>query len=67
MKSSCYLKNSTTVNQGFREEILKGMRNDEVTKVVLGDEIILKYSQSLHQRLAKNMVHDISQRMQQLG
>jgi len=43
------------------------MRNDEITEVALGDEIILKYDQGLHQRLSKTRAHDISQRIRQLG
>jgi len=67
LRGAVQIRNSTTVNQGFKNEVLKGMRNDDITTVVLGDEIILKYGQSLHQRLGKNRAHDISQRMRQLG
>ena len=55
------------VNDRFKADVLQGMRNDYITNIVLGDEIILKYGQHLHQRLGRNRAHDISQRMRQLA
>ena len=55
------------VNDKFKADVLQGMRNDCITKIVLGDAIILKYGQHLHQRLGRNRAHDISQRMRQLA
>jgi len=53
----------------FKQEVLKSMRFDEVTRTVLNDEMILKYGRSLHQRLvqSKSRCYTISQCMRKLA
>jgi len=60
-------QDTANVDQKFRCDILEGMRSDEVTDVVMSDDLILKYGADLYLQLGRIRAHDISQRMRQLA
>lgn len=60
-------KKFAEINEKFRTEILSNMRYDELTAIMKEGNLIIKFGASLHHRLGKLLVHDISLRMRQLA
>jgi len=57
----------STIRKKFREEVLDSMRPDQFGRASRADPVILRYGETLHRRLGRERLHDISQRMRQLG